>query len=88
MRQMFLLTDSVRGSCCDCYVDVAMATICVNIFKMASSVEEAITWLLNNGRVPLALDEGLRSLIEDYFFEGDDELPRGRYFTHVDRKLL
>ena len=55
---------------------------------MASSDEEAIARLLNSGRIPLALDEGLRSLIEDYFFEGDDELPRGEYFTHVDRKLL
>ena len=88
MRQKFLLIDSVRGSPCDCYVDVAMATLHVNKFKMVSSDEEAITRLLNNGRIPLALDEGLRSLIEDYFFKGDDELPEGRYFTHVDRKLL
>ena len=55
---------------------------------MASSDEEAIAWLLNSGRIPLALDEGLHSLIEDYFFEGDDELSCGKYFTHVDRTLL
>ena len=55
---------------------------------MPSFDEEAISWLLNSGRIPLALDEGLRSLIEDYFFEGDDDLPRGKFFIHVDRKLL
>ena len=38
--------------------------------------------------MPQNNDEGLLSLIEDYFFEGDDELPWGKYFTHVDRKLL
>ena len=60
----------------------------VNKFKMASSDEEAITPLLNSGRIPLALDEGLRSLIEDYYFEEDDKLPRGKYFTQVNHSLL
>ena len=54
---------------------------------MATSDEQAIARLLNNGRMPQN-DEGLLSLIDDYFFEGDDELPRCKYFTHVDRKLL
>ena len=64
-----------RGLHCNCYVDVAMAIICINVLIMASFDEEAIFWLLNSGRIPLALDENLRSLIEDYFFKGDDELP-------------
>ena len=50
---------------------------------MATSNEQAIARLLNSGRMPQNNDEGLLSLIEDYFFEGDDELPRGKYFTHT-----
>ena len=55
---------------------------------MASSNEQAIARLLNSGRMPQNNDEGLLSYFEDYFFEGVDELPRSKYFAHIDRKML
>ena len=56
-------------------------------FKMASSNEKAIARLINSGRMPQNNDEGLLSFIEDYIFEGNDELPRGKVF-HTRRQEI